>query len=497
RTASGKDGLIEIYYLRQFKELDEGPFLKEERDLIRNLASIISNALAAREAIKEPGDIQQADPLVLKSVKPDDSGRSLLQKYLNNQNSNRNILHDLMPFRVKEILLVATFYDAYSIENEESFLEQMPGEYHQLNLTSMPRLTGVSSHEEAFDQLNSKHFDLVILMIGTDRNTPIRIGKQIRKGFPFIPIYILLSDDREISHFSGNPRYLDIVDRLFVWSGDNKIIFTMIKHLEDEVNVENDTRIAFVKVIMLVEDSIQYYSRYLPLLYSNVIHQTQRNIEDVGSDDILKVLRLRARPKILLATTYEQAIDIFTRYHENLLCLITDVEFLRNGKIDCEAGFSLVKQVRKQLKGLPTVIQSFDNKNSHEAFKLKSVFINKNSETLNQDIDSFIKHHLGFGNFVYRDASGKSIAVARSLKDFENQIDTLPAESLLFHGKRNHFSLWLMARGEISIARMLQTVKVSNFSKPLEFRSYLKYIIRKYRNDVNTGQVINFDETAL
>jgi len=499
-TPSGKDGIIEIYYLREFRELDEGPFLKEERDLIRNLASIISNALdgiSARKEPKEPGKKVEEDPKLPDTGKTPDTRRLLLQKYLNKQNSNRNILHDLMPFRVKEILLVATLYDAFSIEKEENFLEQLPGEYHQMNLTTMPRVTGVSSYEEAFDQLNSKHFDLVILMIGTDLKTPVSIGKQIRKVFPFIPIYMLLSDDREVAHFSDEPHYLEFIDRMFVWGGDNKIIFTMIKHLEDEVNVENDTRIALVKVILLVEDSIQYYSRYLPLVYSNVLHQTQRNIEDAGSDAILKVLRLRARPKIMLANTYEQALDIFQRYSEHLLCLITDVEFQRNGEIDKEAGFKLVKEIRKDLKGLPTVIQSFDNDNAHEAFKLKSVFINKNSETLNQDIDSFIKHHLGFGNFVYRDATGKSIAVATSLKDFENKIDTLPDDSLIFHGKRNHFSLWFMARGEISIAKMLQKVDISEFDGYDDFRTFIKYTIRKYRNEVNTGQVINFDETAI
>ena len=187
RTVSGKDGLIEIFYLRQFKELDEGPFLREERDLIKNLASIISNALdslEAREVIKVYDKKEETEPTIDETEAPADSSRLLLQKFLNKQNSNRNILHDLMPFRVKEILLVATLYDAYSIENEESFLEQMPGEYHQLSLTSMPRVTGVSSYEEAFEQLNSKHFDLVILMIGTDRETPIHVGEQIRKVFP-------------------------------------------------------------------------------------------------------------------------------------------------------------------------------------------------------------------------------------------------------------------------------------------------------------------------
>jgi hypothetical protein len=500
RTVGGKQGFIEVYYLQKFRDYDEGPFLQEERDLINNLGSIISNyidSIEAREVLQKSLDLGSVKPEISEFQKPTVNSRQLLQKFLNKQNANRDIFHDLMPYKVKEILLVATLYDAYSIEKEGHFSEHILGEYHQLNLTSMPRVTGVSSYEEALEQLESRHFDLVILMIGSDRSTPILIGSKVKKQFPYIPIYVLLNNDREITRFRENRIYHDIIDRVFVWNGDSKIFFAMVKQLEDQVNVENDTRIGLVKVILLVEDSERYYSRYLPLLYSNVLEQTKRIIEDVSTDDLFKVLRLRARPKILLATTYEQAIDIFDNYKEHLLCLITDVKFTRAGKMDDEAGFRLVRQVREQFKGLPTVIQSSDIQNSHRAFELKSVFINKNSETLMQDIESFIKHHLGFGNFVYKDSSGKTIAVAKTLREFESHIDTIPAESMIYHGKRNHFSLWLMARGEIKIAKMIHPVKVTDFKDPQEFRKYLKYIIRKYRNETNIGQVIPFEEAAI
>ncbi len=500
QTFGGKNGLIEIYYLQKFRDYDEGPFLKEERDLISNLSSIISNfidSLEAREVLQQSFDQEMIKPEISEFKKPTISSRQLLQKFLNKQNANRDIFHDLMPYKVKEILLVATLYDAYSIEKEGHFSEHILGEYHQLNLTSMPRVTGVSSYEEALDQLQSKHFDLVILMIGSDPSTPLKIGSKVKNKFPYIPIYVLLNNDREITSFRKNKAIIDIVDRVFVWNGDSKIFFAMVKQLEDQVNAENDTKIGLVKVILIVEDSEKYYSRYLPLLYSNVMEQTKRIIEDVSTDDLFKVLRLRARPKILLATTFEQAIDIFEKYKEHLLCLITDVKFPKAGKMDEEAGFQLVKQVREQLKGLPTVIQSSDVQNSHKAFELKSVFINKNSETLMQDIESFIKHHLGFGNFVYKDSSGKTIAVAKTLREFENHIDTIPADSMIYHGKRNHFSLWLMARGEIKIAKMIHPVNVTDFEDPQEFRQYLKYVIRKYRNETNIGQVIPFEEAAI
>ncbi|MFC2112715.1 PEP/pyruvate-binding domain-containing protein [Bacteroidota bacterium] len=493
---AGKEGFIEIYYLQKFRDYDEGPFLKEERDLISNLSIIISNFIASlegRNVLSE--DMIKTETSKLQ--KPTINSRQLLQKFLNKQNVNRDIFHDLMPYKVKEILLVATLYDAYSIEKEGHFSEHIPGEYHQINLSSMPRVTGVSSYEEALDQLESKHFDLVILMIGTDVSTPVKIGSKVKKQFPYIPIYVLLNNDKEITSFKENKAIIDIIDRIFVWNGDSKIFFTMVKQLEDQVNAENDTKIGLVKVILIVEDSEEYYSRYLPLLYSNVMEQTRRIIEDVSTDDLLKVLRLRARPKILLATNFEQAIDIFKMYKEHLLCLITDVKFPLSGKMDEEAGFRLVKQVREQFKGLPTVIQSSDVQNSHRAFELKSVFIDKNSETLMQDIESFIKHHLGFGNFVYKDSSGKTIAIAKTLREFENHIDTIPDESIIYHGNRNHFSLWLMARGELKIAKMIHPVKISDFKEPKEFRQYLKYVIRKYRNETNIGQVIPFEEAAI
>ncbi len=502
QTIKGEEGKIEVFYLQEFNQLDEGPFLKEERDLINTLASILSNYIdsqEAREILKLSEEKKKVKQEITENKQPSLNSRQLLQKFLNKQNANRDIFHDLMPYRVKEVLLVATLYDAYAIEKEGHFSEYILQEYHQLNLSSVPRVTGVSSYAEAIEQLHSKHFDLVILMIGSDWQTPIQIGTSVKKDFPYIPIYVLLNNDREISRFNEHSKYLDIIDRVFAWNGDSKIFSAMILQLEDKVNVKNDTSIGMVKVILLVEDSEKYYSRYLPLLYSNVMEQTERMIEDVSTDDLFKVLRLRARPKVLLATTYEQAMDIFNLYKEHLLCLITDVAYPRtsDGIKDWEAGFSLVKQVREQMRDLPTVIQSSDVHNSHRAFKLKSVFIDKNSESLKQDIESFIKHHLGFGNFIYKDAKGKTIAEAKTLKEFENHIDTIPEESLCYHARRNHFSLWLMARGEIEIARMIYPVQVIDFDTIPEFRNYLRFVIRKHRNETNIGQVINFEESAI
>jgi hypothetical protein len=494
-------GSIDIFYLKEFPEIDEGPFLKEERNLINNLASIISNYLNTIEARKILKKTREKDDLrseitEFRSGKPINS-RKLLQKFLNKMNANRDIFHDLMLYKAKEILLVATLYDAFSIEKEGRFSVHILGEYQQLDLTSMPRVTGVSTYEEALDQLSNKHFDLVILMIGNDKPTSNRIANMVKTEYPYIPVYVLLNNSREVSAYKENRENLEHIDKIFTWNGDSKIFFAMIKLLEDWVNVENDTQVSLVKVILLVEDSEIYYSRYLPLLYSSVLEQTKRIIDDVATDELFKVLRLRARPKILLATSYEEAEEIIQKYSDSLLCLITDVKFRRNGVLNESAGFSLVTHVREINPGLPTIIQSSEVENAHMAFELKSIFINKNSETLLQEIKGFISHHLGFGNFEYKDHGGKKIAEAKSLKEFEKQIETIPDDSLIYHGKRNHFSLWLMARGEIKIAKMIFPLKVTDFKNPLEFRNYLKFVIKKYRNETNAGKIVNFEEQAL
>nr|NQU91056.1 pyruvate, phosphate dikinase [Bacteroidota bacterium] len=423
--------------------------------------------------------------------------RQLLQKFLNKNNYARDIYHDLMMFKVKEILLVANLYDAYSIEKEGRFSEHVLDEYHQLNLTLVPRITGVSSVEEVFEQLQDKHFDLIIIMVGTDKKLPIALSENIKEDFPYIPIYMLLNNNRDIQFFESKRAELKTIDRVFTWNGNSNVFFAMIKHVEDKINVENDTRIGMVRVILLVEDSAKYYSRYLPLLYSIVMAQTKRIIDDVSTDELYKVLRMRARPKILLASTYEEALAIFNNYKDYLLCLISDIKFSREGELDEEAGLRLARLIKSQIKDLPTVIQSSDESNSQYAYKLRASFINKDSETLEQEIKSFITHYLGFGNFIYRDKKGAQIAVAKSLKEFERHLSTIPDESLIYHAKRDHFSLWLMARGEIQVAKIINPHKVTDFKSPKGLREYLISIIQKFRNEQDKGKIIPFDKNAI
>ena len=499
-TIDGSSGYIEIFYTREFVPLDEGPFLKEERHLIANLSSSITgylNSIAARELLKKTRGADKGKTSENQQCEIPASGKQLLQRFLNKNNFDRDVYHDLQPFKVKEILLVANLYDAYTIEKEGRFSEYVLGEYHQLSLTSVPRITGVSSIEEAIIELNAKHYDLVIFMVGVDKTLPVSISAQIRKEFPYIPIFALLNNNSDMAYFTSVSERYKNIDRVFVWNGESKVFFAMIKLLEDKINVENDTRVGLVRVILLVEDSPQYYSRYLPLLYGIVMDQTRRIIDDVSTDELYKVLRLRARPKILLAANYEEAMEIINDYQDFLLCLITDVKFNRNGTEYKEAGFELVSYVRDFKSDLPVIIQSSEPENASRAYELRTSFIDKNSETLSQDFKSFISHYLGFGNFIYRDEDGVQIAVAKSLREFENHLRTIPDDSLMYHARKNHFSLWLMARGEIQVAKILNPAKVTDFKNSIELRAYLIDVIRQFRNEQDKGKVIPFEETAL
>jgi hypothetical protein len=494
-TIDNEKGIIEVYYITEFNNEEEGPFLKEERDLIQNIASLLTgyiNSYKARDIIK----LSHVIPKDNEDIK-ELSSRQLLQKFLDRHNAERDVFHDLQPFKVKEILLIANLYDAYSIEGEGRFSDHMLGEYYQLSLTSIPRVTGVSGEDEAFSRLKARHYDMIIIMIGVDKEIPIILCKKIKAKYPYIPTFLLLNNPGDVT-FVKKQKSLGIpFDNYFVWTGESKVFFAMVKLLEDKVNVDNDTKKGLTRVILIVEDSAEYYSSYLPMLYTLVMEQTKNLIEDVSTDELYKVLKLRARPKILLASDYEASITIYNKYKDSLLCVISDMRFPKNGVLHDTAGFELIQHIKKDFPNLPSVLQSSDPENARYAHSLKSNFINKNSESLLQDLKSFINYYLGFGHFVYRDNKGRQIAVAKSMKEFEAYLQTVPEDSLVYHSMKNHFSLWLMARGEVKIAKMINPIGVSDFNSLKELREFLIDIIRKRRREMNKGKVVNFEESAV
>jgi pyruvate phosphate dikinase-like enzyme len=487
-TSGGNRGKIEICSLDSVNKPDEKK--KEENDyFVKSLIKIITQFLNENE---KSDNIQTSLNIDNKGTRNGPVSSRFLQRFLNKYTYNRDIYHDLMPFKVREILLISSLYDAYSIESEGRFSEHMLGQYGQLNLTTFPRITGVSSLKQAMELLKHKHFELVIYMCGVDKTTPLTVCEQIKKSYPFIPIFLLLNNSAETSYFTNKLEEITFIDKMFSWNGDSSIFFSMIKLLEDKINVENDTQLGKVRVILLVEDSPVYYSRYLSFLYKVLLEQTKRIIDDVSTDELYKVLRMRARPKILLATNYEEAIDIINKYQEYLTCLITDVKFEREGSFDEKAGLRLLEVTKKKLKNLPTILQSSDISYSSVAHEYKSLFIHKHSDTLYQDFEHFITNFLGFGNFEFKDNSGNIIAVASNLKEFESFLKKIPDESLLYHASRDHFSMWLMARGEIRAASIINQKKVHDFDSALDLRKDVLHLLKEHRNERDTGNVIPF-----
>ena len=498
-TIDNKKGSIEIFYLKQFPKEDEGPFLQEERNLLTNIARMISgylNNFKGREIIHRKGVPVQA-------IQPSDEFRNSLarskkplQLYFNQQSIDKYIYLDMMKYKIKHILFVATLYDAFTLESEDSFFEKFMGEAYQYSLFSVPRITGVSSAEEALSLLETTHFDLVILMAGMDREAPVLLSEQIRAKKESLPIYLLLNKKSDIKYFEELVPTIRSVDKLFVWNGDSLILFAIVKSTEDKVNVENDTRIGLVRVILLIEDSPLYYSKYLQILYDIVFGQVQQLLPEVEKNELDKISKMRSRPKILLARNYEEAIAIFNKYKDFLLCVISDVEFDRGGKMDKHAGVNFIKYVKSHISKIPIILQSSENRNEQVAKELEVAFINKNSETLLNDLKQFLMSYLGFGNFVFRDKEGNKIGVARSLREFETLLQEVPDESLYLHASENQLSLWLMSRGEIQLAKTLNPVSANTFKDMNEMRQFFLDTINHYREEKKKGKILSFDETS-
>ncbi len=411
--------------------------------------------------------------------------------------TDRDIFQELMPTRVKEVLLFATLYDAYSIEREGQFSDKIFGEYLQLNLYAAPRFTSVNTPEDVIPTINLRHFDLIIIMAGVDKEMPIKVAELIHAYKPRIPI-LLLVNNNDVGYFKRSAARVPAIDRVFVWNGNSNVFLAMIKYIEDKRNVARDTILGGVRIVLLVEDSVKYYSRYLPLLFSSVLTQTQSLVSDNSTDELHKIFKYRARPKVLLVSTYEEAVQIINDYKEYLLCVISDVKFAKGGVNDEDAGIELLKYAHKAMKyPIPLLLQSHDIENAKRADAVGAGFITKNSDTLAHDIHEFINTKLGFGDFIFKDKKGNKIACARNLHEFEELVAKVPMESLLYHARANGFSTWLMARGEINMAERLIPYKVEDFENTEKLRNFCLNVFADVREKKNRGRIVNFDSSLI
>ncbi len=400
------------------------------------------------------------------------------------------VYEEMMANRVSEILLVSSPYDAFIMEEDGRLAERIIHEYRGLNLTRPPRLTWVSNTEEALDALAEKRFDLILTMPRLDDMDPAQFAKTVKETYENLPVFLLthLVMAQKAVRISSNQQF---IDQTFVWLGNTDLLLAIIKSVEDRMNVAYDTRRARVRVIILVEDSPLYRSSLLPMLYKEVVSQTTAVMEESLNEEH-RILRMRARPKILTAATYEEAWDLYARYKPYLLSVFSDVRFPRNGEIDPAAGFTLLTDIRQDAENLPMLVLSSEEENRQRAEACGAVFLDKNSPTLHMDIRSFMRTYLGFGDFIFRSPDGVELARAPNLRAMEKILPTIPDESILYHAARNHFSSWLMARSEIQLASHLRPVKTSDFDDVSQIKSYLVGRIRDRRKGRQRGVVTDF-----
>lgn len=399
------------------------------------------------------------------------------------------VFYDLMTRKVHHILLVSSPYEAFIMEEDGRLAERIVHEYEGLNLSSPPRLTWVATAAEALAALENEPFDLVILNPGLGDRDPYDFGRRVKQRYPNLPV-ILLAHSAELLN---DPRYADhgIIDKQFVWLGNSDLFLAIIKSVEDLLNVAHDTERARVRVILLVEDSPFYYSSFLPLLYREIVGQTQAVMEEsINAEHRLR--RMRARPKILLAETYEEALAIFRRYQPYIHCIFSDVRFKRNGRMDSQAGFSLLSKIQQESPEIPFLVLSNEEGNRERAKALPAAFVDKNSPSLNAEIRSFFTRYLGFGEFIFRMPDGREVARANNVQALEKLLPSVPDESIFYHATHNHFSNWLMARCEIFLASRLRPLKASDFPSAAAIKTYLISSLRERRQKRQRGVVSDF-----
>lgn len=400
------------------------------------------------------------------------------------------VIDDLMQRRVRNILLVSSVYDSFTFEEDGRLTEALSSEYLELNLRYAPSIVRVSTAEEALSKLREHPFDLVISMMRVGDMDISDFGKAVKDIAPSIPVLLLAFNTRELSVLAEMGG-LEGIDRTFVWLGDVRLFLAMIKYVEDQWNTARDIRLADVNCVLLVEDNIRFYSAYLPMLYTELVTQTLALMVD-GLNRMDQLLRQRARHKVLLATSYEEAEALFRQFQGNIAGVITDARFPRSGKLDPEAGIAFTRLVRQLAPDRPVMIQSSDQDNAALAWDLGAHFINKHATNLLAELQAFMRTHMGFGDFVFRLPNGAEIARATDLRSMADTVGTLPIKSLLYHANRNDISTWLLARTEFELAKRIRPAQVTDFQDGEAIRTFLLDKFTKHRVRSRAGVVADF-----
>jgi hypothetical protein len=407
--------------------------------------------------------------------------------------SRQSLRYDaLMPHRVKKILLVASLYDTYTFVEDGGVNDLLFSEYSELNLRYSPVIDRVSTARRALENLQTTEYDLVISMLRIGAMNIREFGARVKEAQPDLPVLLLAYNSRELSLLDDLGK-LPGIDRVFVWSGDTRLFAAMVMYAEDKRNALHDAEKAGVQSILLIENSVHFYSRYLPLLYMEILRQTEALLGD-GLNEAQRIRRMRARPKVLLATDYEEGLEVFDQYKDYLLGTILDASFPRRGREYSQAGIDFAAMIKRDSMDRAVLIQSSDEENRILAASLFSSFINKQSPGLPMEIRSFMKSELGFGDFIFRRADRTEVASASDLRGFCAALERIPDDCLLQHAKRNDFSTWLRARTEFEAASAFREKHPEQFESVRAFRAHIVSMLRRHQSQSRAGIVSEFSD---
>lgn len=411
---------------------------------------------------------------------------SLSQLYLKD-----TAFQNLMQKRIFNVMLIASPYDAFMMEEDGRVEEQLYFEYVSLNLSSPPRVVQVSHINEALDLLEVKNFDLIISMPGVDVSESFTGARLIKEKYPHIPIVALTPFSKEVSRRLADED-ISGIDYVFSWLGNVDLLLAIIKLLEDRMNADNDVLDVGVQMILLVEDSVRFYSSILPHLYRFLLTQS-KEFSTEALNEHEQMLRMRGRPKVMLARDYEEAMAIYEKFGSNMLGVISDVSFKKNGVRDVHAGIKFAKFLREQDPFLPIIVESSEVENAQLVDDFEGIFLDKNSKKLPVDLGKAIMKNFGFGDFVMKDPnSGEEIIRIKSLKDMQDHIFDIPAEALHYHASSNDISRWLYSRAMFPIAEVIKHHRFDSLEEAPAVRQLFFDLIVKYRKMKNRGVVAVF-----
>ncbi|MFO7892266.1 MAG: DUF5752 family protein [Longimicrobiales bacterium] len=397
---------------------------------------------------------------------------------------------ELMRKQVRNVLFVSSFYESFIMAEDGQINELLLTKFLDVNLSQAPRLTHVPTAAEALELLEEPgRFDLVLTAQDVGDMNAVELADRIREMGVDLPVVLLAYDYRELKDFWSR-HDMSLIDRSFLWQGDVRILLAIVKYVEDKLNVEHDVKIG-VPVLIVVEDNVRYYSSFLPVIYTEVMKHSQQVISE-GLNLSQKLLRMRARPKILLASSYEEAWEYFSRFREDVLGVISDIEFPRDGRRDVDAGATLASRIREARPDVPIALQSSYEENKGLAGELGASFLKKGSPDMLARLRELLVDEFFFGDFVFRLPSGEELDRARNLKELVEKLRTVPAESIAHHGVRNDFSSWLRARAEFEPASKLRRRKVSDFDTLEDVRRNVIRAIDEFRRERNRGTVADF-----